>query len=144
MSRITILIASDWGPHIHQAARALGTVAALLITLALVAGEGCYDLGRQLRQAIDQRNDQLAAWWVALLGLRQIEPAPPVPPAPAGAAAAPTPALRLLPAAAPVLLLPPAVEVAAVRAPRKRKASAPAAKGAAAPRKRSRKVAVAA
>lgn len=127
MNRIQSLTASDWGPSLHRAARVVGTVAAFLITIALVAGGCAYSLGRQLRLAIEARNDQLAAWWVGVLGLREpIASASAPVEAPAPARATPL----LLPAAAPVLLLAAAIEPAAepvpARAPRRRKATATA------------------
>lgn len=150
MNRIQSLTASDWGPTLHRAARVAGTVAAFLLTIALVASECAYNLGRQLRLAIEARNDQLAAWWVGVLGLRQSVAAT----APAAEAPVQPPAaLLLLPAAAPLQMLAPAIEpaepatVKAARAPRKRKATAeakPAPRPAAAPRKASRRRAVAA
>jgi hypothetical protein len=146
MNRIQTLTASDWGPSLHRAARVAGTVAALLITTALVAGECAYGLGRQLRLAIEARNDQLATWWVGVLGLRQ--PVATTAPA-AEAPVQPPAALLLLPAAAPLLMLAPAepATVKAARTPRKRKATAgakPAPRPAAAPRKATRRKAAAA
>lgn len=145
MNRIQTLTSSDWGPSLHRAARVVGTVAAFLITVALVAGVGAYNLGRQLRLAIEARNDQLAHWWVGVLGLRQpVAATAPVADAPVEA----PPALPLLPAAAPRLMIAAVVEPVAVpRATRKRKEAAaakPAPRPAAAPRKASRRKAAAA
>ena len=145
MNRIQTLTSSDWGPSLHRAARVVGTVAAFLFTVALVAGVGAYGLGRQLRLAIEARNDQLAHWWVGVLGLRQpVAATAPAAEAPVEAPAAPP----LLPAPAPRLMIAPAIEsVATPRAPRKRKtpaAAKPAPRAAAAPHKASRRKAVAA
>jgi hypothetical protein len=50
-----------------------------LIALAITTAELVYWLGGELCIAIDTRNDQLAAWWVAVLG---VAPAPAPAPAP--------------------------------------------------------------
>lgn len=105
MNRIQTLMASDWAPTLERIARGAAAVAALLITIAWLTGDCAYSLGRQLRLAIEARNDQLAAWWVAVLGLaREVAPAAadPAPPA--------SPALPAPPAAvqhfAPIALPP--------------------------------------
>lgn len=73
MDRFITIAAADWGPALHRAARLIGAVLALLFTLASIAAECAYDLGRQLRLALEARNDQLAAAWVAVLGLAREE-----------------------------------------------------------------------
>lgn len=132
MNRIQTLTASDWGPSLHRAARVVGTVAAFLITIALVAGGCAYSLGRQLRLAIEARNDQIAAWWVGVL---RLTPAFPAAPGPEPAAA---PVLLLSASSAPIALLcPAAVPARPTRAPRQcRPAAAPTAP---APKPRNRK-----
>jgi len=117
MNPVTIL-ASDCGPALHRSARIAATVAAYLITLALLGAELAYALGCQLRLALEARNDQLAAWWVGVLGLRPAV----VPPAAAPEAPA------VLPLKPIALLCPapvdPAPQEAKRRAP-KRKTAAP-------------------
>lgn len=130
MKSLFPFLSADHGPQLHRAARVAGAVAALVITWAWLAGEAAYDLGRQLRLALEERNDQLAAAWVALLGLTPAAPAvaaapSPVPPAPAVAAPAP---IALLPApkrsVATRAKAPKAPRAASPRAPRSRKAAA--------------------
>jgi hypothetical protein len=62
---------SNIGRNIQVAARVITP----LIALAITTAELTYWLGRELRLALDERNDQLAAWWVAVLGL-SLAPAP--------------------------------------------------------------------
>lgn len=67
---------TDHGPALRHWARVAGAVVALVITLLWIAGDCAYDLGRQLRLALEERNDQLAAAWVRLLGVaREAAPA---------------------------------------------------------------------
>ena len=73
MNRFITIAAADWGPTLHRLARLIGAVLALLITLAWIATECAYDLGRQLRLALEERNDQLAAAWVAVLRIAREE-----------------------------------------------------------------------
>ena len=122
--------AASWGRWLERQARRLGAVVAVLIVavqVAVAAGrligrcaallsEAAYDLGGQLRRAIDARADQLAALWVALL----VGPAPAEPAAEAAAATV----LLLMPAAPVFGLLPPAVVTQSSvkrRSPRRRK-----------------------
>lgn len=56
---------SNIGCNIQVAARVITPLVALAITTA----ELVYWLGGELRIAIDIRNDQLAAWWVGVLGI---------------------------------------------------------------------------
>ena len=83
---------ADWGPAIEKAARIIRVIVAVLITLALLTAECAYDLGRQLRLAIEARNEQLAVLWLAVLGIE----------AQTQAQAAPAPAPALVATAAPV------------------------------------------
>ncbi len=127
--------AASWGHWLERQARRLGAVLAVLIVAAQVAiaagrligrcavllGEAAYDLGGQLRRAIDARADQLAALWVAVL----------VGPAPAAATTeeVAAPVLLLMPAAPVFGLLPPAVVAQTSvkrRSPRRRKRAAAA------------------
>lgn len=143
MNRISAITAADWGPAVHGGARRVGTIAALVITCSLLAGGLAFELGRQLRLAIEARNDQLAAWWVAVLGLTPTAGSAASAPAPAPVA----PALLLQEAPAPFALLPAGAPVVAAKKvtarPRTRKPAAPKAtaapKPAAAPRKTSRR-----
>lgn len=107
--------AASWGEALERGARRAGAVLAVLIVAAQVAaaagrligrcavllGEAAFDLGGQLRCAIDARADQLAALWVAVL----------VGPAPAATTAevVAKPMLLLMPAAPVFGLLPAAV-----------------------------------
>ena len=86
------------------------------IALAITTAELVYWLGGELRIAIDTRNDQLAAWWVAVLG---VAPAPASAPAPA---LAPVPTvtpepIMIAPAPAPVRKSRTYAKKAAVAAP---------------------------
>jgi hypothetical protein len=110
MKSLSSFLLTDHGPALHRSARVVGAVVALLITWAWLAGEAAYDLGRQLRLVIEERNDQLAALWVGVLGLT-----PAAAPAPVVVAAEVTPA-----APAPVA---PVALPAVANAPRKRKAA---------------------
>lgn len=110
--------AASWGRWLELQARRLGAVLAVLIVAVQVAaaagrlvsrcavllGEAAYDLGGQLRRAIDARADQLAALWVAVL----VGPTPAEPAAEASGA----PVLLLMPAAPVFGLLPPAAVAA--------------------------------
>ena len=85
------------GRNLKTAARVITP----LIALAITTAELVYWLGGELRIAIDTRNDQLAAWWVAVLG---VAPAPASAPAPAPApvpTVTPDP-IMIAPAPAPV------------------------------------------
>ncbi|MEN9541952.1 MAG: hypothetical protein RLZZ459_2043 [Cyanobacteriota bacterium] len=93
MNTIKSIALSDWGPHIECAARVTAAVLAFAATLLVLAAELAYDLGRLLRQALEARNDQLAAAWRTLLvgvttepvvvPVLAIAPAPAPAPAPA-------------------------------------------------------------
>ena len=67
MNTIQSIALSDWGPHIERAARVTAAVLAFAATLAVLAAELAYDMGRLLRQALDARNDELATAWRTLL-----------------------------------------------------------------------------
>ena len=67
MNTIKSIALSDWGPHIERAARLTAAVLAFAATLLVLAAELAYDLGRLTRQALEARNDQLAAAWRTLL-----------------------------------------------------------------------------
>jgi hypothetical protein len=119
MKSLSSFLLTDHGPALHRSARVVGAVVALLITWAWLAGEAAYDLGRQLRLAIEERNDQLAALWVGVLGL-----------APAAAPALVVVAATAAPASVAPVALPPVA-----KAPRKR-STAPAPRGKAAARRK--------
>lgn len=130
---IKSFLTTDHSPALRRAARVAGTVLAYVITVAWIAGECAFDLGRQLRLAVEARNDQLAALWVRLLGLTPAAaPAPAAEPE-APAEETPAPVLALSCGRAPIALIP-AVAVSrqqplasAPRATRSRKAPAAAA-----------------
>ena len=67
MNTIKSIALSNWGQHIERAARVTAAVLAFAATLLVLAAELAYDLGRLLRQALEARNDQLAAAWRTLL-----------------------------------------------------------------------------
>jgi hypothetical protein len=58
---IATILKADWAPTLEKAARIAGTILALIITIATITADTAYDLGCQTREAIDARNDQLAA-----------------------------------------------------------------------------------
>lgn len=117
MTAIRDFLITDHGPALEAAARQAGRYLAILITVAWLAGDAAYDLGRRLRLAIEAGNDQLAAAWLALLGLAR-EAADVV-----AAESAPAITLAALPVGvAPVALLAP---VAGVTAPPAAPAPAP-------------------
>lgn len=75
MKTIKTIALSDWAPHIERAARVIAAVLAFAATLLVLAAELAYDLGRLTRQALEARNDQLAAAWRTLLvGITPPEP----------------------------------------------------------------------
>ena len=97
-------ITTDHGPALKAGAQRLAPFVALAITCLWLAADAAYDLGRQLRLAIEARSEQLAALHLALLSLEPtaraarvaavVAPVAPVAPAPAPApipAPAPTP-----------------------------------------------------
>ena len=120
MKSLSSFLLTNHGPALHRSARVVGAVVALLITWAWLAGDAAYDLGRQLRLAIEERNDQLAALWVGVLGL-----APAAAPALVVVAVAPAAPAPVAPVALP----------AVANAPRKR-STAPAPRGKAAARRK--------
>jgi hypothetical protein len=93
--------ASAWAGRIERTARIAAVVLAFLFTIGTITAEALYSLGSQFRQALDERNDQLAAIWVRLW---------------VGAPAAPAPMITA-PAPAPLLLAPAAVVPIALLAP---------------------------
>jgi hypothetical protein len=100
------------GRNIQVAARVITPLIALAITTAELA----FWLGHELRLALDERNDQLAAWWVAALGLSSA-PAPALAPAPS-----PTTISAVIPTITPepIMITPtrkPRTKKAAVAAP---------------------------
>ena len=77
-----------------------------LVAFVITCAELAYWLGGRLRLTLDTRNDQLARWWVSVLGLGPVAaPAPVV--APEAPVVAPvvarTPRVRKAAAAAPVV-----------------------------------------
>jgi hypothetical protein len=84
------------------------------IALAITTAELVYWLGGELRIAIDTRNDQLAAWWVAVLG---VAPAPAPAPAPALEPIVTPDPIMIAPAPAPVRKSRTYAKKAAVAAP---------------------------
>lgn len=93
MNTIKSIALSDWGPHIERAARVTAAVVAFAATLLVLAAELAYDLGRLLRQALEARNDELAAAWSTLLVGMTPEPVT-VPVLAIAPAPAPAPARR--------------------------------------------------
>lgn len=61
LATVSAFLKADHGPTLRRYATILGTIVALLITLATIAADAAYSLGRQTREAIDARNEQLAA-----------------------------------------------------------------------------------
>lgn len=61
MTTIATILKADWAPTILKAARIAGIVIAFIIAITTITADAAYDLGRQTREAIDARNDQLAA-----------------------------------------------------------------------------------
>jgi hypothetical protein len=58
---IATILKADWAPAIEKAARLAGIMIAYIITVATITADAAYILGNQTREAIDARNDQLAA-----------------------------------------------------------------------------------
>ena len=58
---LATILKADWAPTIEKAARLAGIVIAYAITIVTISADTAYDLGRQTREAIEARNDQLAA-----------------------------------------------------------------------------------
>jgi hypothetical protein len=58
---IATILKADWAPTIEKAARLAGIVIAYIITIATITADAAFILGNQTREAIDARNDQLAA-----------------------------------------------------------------------------------
>jgi hypothetical protein len=90
-------ITTNHGPALKAAAKRLAPFVALAITCLWLAADAAYDLGRQLRLAIEARSEQLAALHLALLGLEPTARAARVaavvtPAAPAALAPIPAPA----------------------------------------------------
>ena len=57
----TTILKADWAPTLEKAARIAGIVIAYIITIATITADTAFTLGRQTREAIEARNDQLAA-----------------------------------------------------------------------------------
>lgn len=57
----TTILKADWAPTLERAARLAGIVLAYIITIATITADAAYDLGCQTREAIEARNDQMAA-----------------------------------------------------------------------------------
>lgn len=55
------ILRSDWGASIEKAARVSAIVVAYVITIVSIAMDCFYDLGRQTRQAMDARDEQILA-----------------------------------------------------------------------------------
>jgi hypothetical protein len=58
---IATILKADWAPTLEKAARIAGIVIAYAIAVVTITADSAYDLGCQTREAIDARNDQLAA-----------------------------------------------------------------------------------
>jgi hypothetical protein len=58
---IATILKADWTPTLEKAARIAGIVIAYAIAVVTITADSAYDLGCQTREAIDARNDQLAA-----------------------------------------------------------------------------------
>jgi hypothetical protein len=56
----TTILKADWAPTLEKAARIAGTILALVITVVTITADTAFTLGRQTREAIDARNDQMA------------------------------------------------------------------------------------
>ena len=110
--RIATADTSDWARQIERFTRIAAVVVAFIWTIGSILAETLYDLGGQLRRAIDARNDELAAIWVRLwVGAPAPQPAAITEPTPEPeliSAPLAALALPLLPAAAPFALLAPA------------------------------------
>jgi hypothetical protein len=89
-------ITTNHGPALKAAAERLAPFVALVITCIWLAADAAYDLGRQLRLAIEARSEQLAALHLALLGLE-----PTARPARVAAVVAPAAPAALAPIPAP-------------------------------------------
>lgn len=57
---------SVWAARIERSVRVSAALFAFLFVIGSITAEALYDIGRQFRQALDARNDQLAAFWVRL------------------------------------------------------------------------------
>ena len=57
----TTILKADWAPTLEKAARLAGIVLAYIATVATITADTAFTLGRQTREAIEARNDQLAA-----------------------------------------------------------------------------------
>ena len=57
----TTILKADWAPTLKRYATIAGIVIAYIITIATITADTAFTLGRQTREAIDARNDQLAA-----------------------------------------------------------------------------------
>ena len=58
---IATILKADWAPTLKRYATIAGIVIAYIITIATITADTAFTLGRQTREAIDARNDQLAA-----------------------------------------------------------------------------------
>jgi hypothetical protein len=58
---IATILKADWAPAIEKAVRIAGIVIAYIITIATITADTARTLVNQTREAIDARNDQLAA-----------------------------------------------------------------------------------
>ena len=105
--RAVSIARADWGPQIRRAVHAALSVVAFVYVCGSIVGRCAYDLGRITREAVEERNDQLAVALVAFLGLqRATAPAP----APVAPVATPEPARVIVQrqAPAPAAIEPPA------------------------------------
>ena len=98
--------------HIGAKIKFAAYAIAPIVAAAIVAAQLTYCAGRDLRLMIERWNDELAAWWVAVLGLA---PAP----APAPLALAPAPVMTVIESAPEAAPKPrkPRAKKAAVAAP---------------------------
>lgn len=69
--RAVAIARADWGPQIRRAVHAALSVVAFVWVCGAIVGRCAYDLGRITREAVEERNDQLAAALVAFLGLQR-------------------------------------------------------------------------
>jgi hypothetical protein len=69
--RAVSIARADWGPQIRRAVHAALSVVAFVYVCGSIVGRCAYDLGRITREAIEERNDQLAVALVAFLGLQR-------------------------------------------------------------------------
>jgi hypothetical protein len=96
--RAVSIARADWGVPIRRAVHTALTAVAFVWVCGSIVGRCAYDLGRITREAVEERNDQLAVALVAFLGLQRPTAPAPTPVAPV---AAPEPARVIVQRQAP-------------------------------------------